>query len=179
MSFMSNRLLISVMMIASLAMLLFVLGFVFWKLGLGFVGGFLYWIAGEGMLLAFGLLLGLGALALLAGLWRELRLYFNAEACALRRVLCLRTRALNARHYWLAQTKQLRFWTGLKRKTALQANNRRHLRSLFLAIDADLLGAKSQLPQVDYRQLRKALRQYHRQADIEAMLALREQLPCR
>ncbi len=176
---MSKRLLICVMVVASLAMLLLVIGFVFWKLGLGFVGGFLYWLAGKSLLLAFGLLVALAAMALLAAIWRELRGYFSTESRALRRVLCLRTRGLNARQNWLAQTRQLRFWAGLKRKTALQANNRRHLRSLFRAIDADLQGAKTQLSQFDYRRLRKALRQYHKQADIAAMLALREQLPCR
>lgn len=176
---MAKHLLISVMMVASLAMLLFVIGFVFWKLGLAFVGSLLYWFAGKIMLLAFGLLMALAVIALLAALWRELRLYFSAEARTLRRLLSLRSRALNARRSWLAQTKQLQFWTGLKRKAVLRANNRRHLRSLFRAINADLQRAKSQLPQLDYRRLRKALRQYHRQADIAAMLALREQLPCR
>lgn len=176
---MAKALLTCVIVVASLAMLLFVIGFVFWKLGLAFVGGLLYWFAGKTMLLAFGLLIVLAVMALLATLWRELRGYFSAEARALRRLLCLRSRGLNAKQYWLAQTRQLRFWNGLKRKAALQANNRRHLRSLFHAINADLQRAKTQLPQVDYRRLRKALRQYHKRADIAAMLALREQLPCR
>jgi len=176
---MAKRLLISVMTVASLSMLLFVIGFVCWKLGLGFVSGALYWLAGKIMLLAIGLLVALAAMAFLAALWRELRGYFSAEARTLRRLLSLRVRGLNAQRYWLAQTKQLRYWTGLKRKAALQANNRRHLRTLFRAINADLQAVKSQLPQPDYQHLRKALRQYHRQADIAAMLALREQLPCR
>lgn len=176
---MAKRLLFGVMLLASLAMLLFVSGFVFWKLGIVVVADFLYWIAGKAMLLAFGLLVMLGLTALLAMLCRDLRRYFSAEALALRRLLSLRSRAVDARQYRLAQTRQLRFWTRLKRKAVLRANDRKHLRSLFRAIDADLRRVRNQLPKVDYRRLHKALRQYHRQANIAAMLALREQLPCR
>lgn len=176
---MAKRLLFGLMALASLAMLLFVGGFVFLKLGIGFVGSFLYWLAGKLMLLAFAGLLVMAVTTLLLTLWRDVRDYFSAEARALRRLLGLRVRALNARCYLLEQTRQLRFWSGLKRKASLRTNDRKHLRGLFLAIDADLRQAKNQLPKVAYRRLHKALRHYHRRADIAAMLALREQLPCR
>lgn len=175
---MSKRLLFAVLTLASLAMLLYVCGFVFWKLGIGLVGSALYWIAGKAMLLAFGLLLLLALMALLNALWRELRRYFSAEAKALRRLLSLRMRRLNAGQQLQAQTRQLRFWPGLKRKAVLEANNRKHLRGLYRAINADLCLAKTRLSQVDYQRMRKALRLYRRRADTAAMLALREQLPC-
>ncbi len=176
---MPKRLLYSVMTIASAAMLLFVAGFVCWQLGMAMMTGLIYWMAGKIMLLAFALLLLLGLAELLRTVWRDLRVYFSGEARALRRLLAVHSQASTSRQYWLAQAQQVRFWARIKRQRLLTANNRRHLRGLFRAISAELHASKSGLPSDRYQALHKALRNYHKRADAEAMLALREQLPCR
>jgi len=176
---MPKRLVYSVLTLASMAMLLFVVGFVLWQLGMAALTGLVYWLAAKTMLLAFALLVLLGIAALLRALWRDLRAYFSGEARALRRLLATHARHAVGRQRLIAQAQQLRFWTRIKRQRALALNNRRHLRDLFRAIDSELRTMKSQLPAQHYRALRKALRDYHQRANADAMLALREQLPCR
>jgi hypothetical protein len=175
---MPKRLIYSVMAIASAAMLLFVVGFVFWQLGITILAGFIYWLAGKIILAAFVLLVMLGFAALLRALWRDLRAYFNSEARALRRLLAVHSHASTSRQCLQAQAQQVRFWTRIRRQRLLLANNRRHLRGLFRAINAELYASKPRLPTDRYQALRKALRDYHKRADADAMLALREQLPC-
>ena len=176
---MSKRAVLITLVIASLAMLSFVLGFVCWQLGLALWAGLMYRLAGLGMLIAFSSLLLLGLLSLLASLGHDLRVYFSAEARALRRLLSLRVRCGDQRLRMFEQVKQLRFWARIKRQRLLARDDQRHLRALFLAIDAELNIAKAQLTARHYQALRKVLRHHLKQADIEAMLALREQLSCR
>lgn len=176
---MSKRLLWLVMVLASSSMLMLVVGWLLWKLGVGLIAGLLYAIAGKVMLLAFGLLTVMLVVNWLRQLWRGLRSYFSAEAMALRRLLSLRIRQLSARQYWSAKVEQLRYRAAFKRRAMLKADNRKQLRSLFRAIDSDLRRTKAQMSRQDYRQLKQSLRRSHRQADAVAMLALREQLPCR
>lgn len=176
---MAKRLLYTVLLLASVAMLLLVVGFGFWKIGLGLIGGLLYTLAGKLMLLTFSLLIAIGVLSLLLAVWRELRRYFSREASALRKLLSVGLRAENARQFVAEQTRQLRYRSLRQRQAALRADDRQQLRSLYRAIDAELQTAKSRMPRQDYQQLRKLLRQSLRQADTAAMLTLREQLPCR
>ena len=176
---MPKRLVYSVLTLASLAMLLLVVGFVLWQVGMVALTGLVYAVAGKAMLLAFALMVLLGIAALLRALWRDLRAYFSSEARALRRLLAAQALHSVGRQRLMAKAQQLRFWTRVKRQHALAANNRRHLRDLFRAIDIELRARKAQLPAERYRSLRKALRDYHHRADAEGMLALREQLPCR
>lgn len=176
---MFKRAVLIALVIASLAMLSFVLGFVCWQLGLALWAGLMYRLAGLGMLIAFSSLLLLGLLSLLTSFSHDLRIYFSAEARALRRLLSLRVRGGDQRLRMFEQAKQLRFWARIKRQRLLARDDRRHLRVLFLAIDAELKVAKAHLTAQHYQTLRKTLRHHLKQADTEAMLALREHWSCR
>lgn len=176
---MSGRLLYSALLICSLAMLLFVVGFLCLQLGLSLLTTLFYAVAGKIMLLAFGLLLLLGAGAVAAAVWRELRAYSCREAAALRRFLAVKSRQADADLYRTQASRQLLYLSHFKRQRLLAANNRKHLRELFDAINKELQAVRSQLPAATYKSLRKALRNHHKRADASAMLALREQIPCR
>lgn len=173
---MSGRLLYSALLIGSAAMLLFVIGFVCFQLGLGLLTSLFYVVAGKIMLLALGLLLTLGAAALMAAVWRELTGYLGREAAALRRILAVTVRQADVANYTVQQSRQIRYLNHFKRQRLLAANNRKHLRELFDAVNRELQAVKSELPATTYKSLRKALRNHHKQADAEAMLVLREQI---
>lgn len=159
-------------------MLLFVAGFVLWQLGMAALTGLIYWVAGKILLLAFALLVLLGIAAIVGALWRGLCAYFSAEARTLRRLLVAHSLGSAGRQRLLAQTQQVRFWSRIKRQRLLASNNRRHLRRLFRAIDAELRASRSRLSPERYQDLRKMLRDQHQRANASAMLALRNQLPC-
>lgn len=173
---MSKLWVFSTLIIASGAMLLFVLGFLCWQLGLAMWAAVIYRLAGLGMLMAFSSLLLLGLLSLLIAIGRDLRGYSSVEARALRQLLSVYKRGNDQRQRMFAQAKQLRFWAHVKRRRLLARDDRRQLRSLFLAIDTDLKIARQRLTREHYKDLRKALRNYRKQADVEGMLALREKL---
>ena len=160
-------------------MLLFVAGFLCMQLGLGMLAGLIYAAAGKIMLLAFGLLLLLGAVALIVGLLRELRVYFRQEASALRRVLTAHTQNSHVAQQTAQKRRQLNYLTLFKRQRLLAADNRKQLRALNNGIDRELQAARTQLSAASYRDMSKALRNYRKQADAEAMLALRQGIPFR
>jgi hypothetical protein len=61
----------------------------------------------------------------------------------------------------------------------LVANNRKHLRELFDAVNRELQAVKTQLPSAKYRRLRKALRRSYRQGDVDGILSVRGDMQCR
>lgn len=176
---MSRRILYGALLICSAAMSLFVIGFVCFQMGLALLTTLFYVLAGKIMLLALGVLLALGAVALIAAIWRELRVYSCREAAALRRVLAVRARRLDEATLTVQESRQIRYLSHFKRQRLLAANNRKHLRELFHAVNRELQAVRSELPAATYKSLRKALRNHHKRADAEAILALREQIPCR
>ncbi len=160
-------------------MLLFMVGYVCLHLGLGLLTTLFYAVASKIMLLAFALLLLLGGMTLLGAISRELGAYFCREAAALRRILALRTQREHVALRTKAEWCQLQYLNRLKRQRLLASNNRKHLRELFDSIQQELLMAKSELPVDNYKSLCKELRNHHKRANVEAMLALRQRIPCR
>ncbi len=176
---MQRRLLYGVMAIASVAMLMFVAGYVLWRLGLAMLTGIVYFVAGKLMLLVLAALVLLGLAAAIDAVRQDVGAYFDREAMALRRLLSLFARRNDERRQFQQQATQLRYWAQVRRRRLLAANNRKHVRALFKAVDGELRAAKPQLPPRSYQQLRKALRGSLKREDVEAILALRRQLPCR
>jgi hypothetical protein len=176
---MSQRLLYSVLSICSLAMLLFVAGFICWQFGLALLTGLFYLVASKIMLLAFVFLVLLGAIALCGAILQDVRRYFSRETRVLRKIFSAHTRRLDAEQRVMAQSRQLRYWSYFRRRRLLEANNKKQVRALFTAINQELQAMKNKLPADNYREFRKALRQCHRRADAEAMLMLRERIVCR
>ena len=160
-------------------MLLFVTGFLCFQLGLSSLTTLFYAVAAKIMLLAFGLMVLLGALAWVSGLHGELRSYFRREAIALRRVWSAQTLKLHLAQRMTLERRQLHYFNQFKRQRLLVANNKKHVRALYLAIYHDLQQVRKEMPDTRYQTLYKALRQHHKRADAEAMLALRQQIPCR
>lgn len=176
---MSRPLLYGALSICSFAMLLFVVGFVCWQFGLVLLTSLFYLVASKIMLLAFVLLVSLGLVALIGAIRRDLAAYFNKESIALRRLLSVRASQCEARRRLSGESRQLRYWSHFRRRRLLAADNKKRLRELFTAINLELQSMKNKLPADSYRAFSKALRQYHRHADAEAMLLLRKQLLCR
>lgn len=173
---MSGRFLFGILLLLSLAMLLFVAGFLCLQLGLGLLTGLLYAVAGKLLLLAFALLFLLGMAALFMGVLGELRAYFGWEAVALRRIWSVQGRLLFAAQRAALETRQMRNLSMLKRQRLLAANNKKHLRVLHGAIFRELQAAKSRLPEECYRMLCQDLRKHRKHANAEAMLALRSRI---
>ena len=176
---MSKRLLYSVWGIASLSMLLFGAGFICWQLGLGWLTSWLYAWAGKTLFVAFALLLVLALVAMLRAVAAGCATYFASESVALRRLLTVYARQQNQVLQQTLQTRQLRYFSEFKRQRLLAADNKRQLRGLFMAVNAELKAARAQLPVDSYRALHKALRQHFKQADAQAILAVRKQIVCR
>lgn len=157
-------------------MLLFLAGFVCFQYGLSLLTSLFYLLANKIMLLAFSVLGLLGIAALLKAVYGELSTYFNSKSAALRQYLSLQMRRQDLARLKAAEWRQLGYLQRLKRQRLLAADNRKQAAELSASINQELLTAKSQLPTVKYKYLRKTLRKYRKQADISAMLALRQQL---
>jgi hypothetical protein len=173
---MFGRLFYGGLLIGSLAMLLFVLGFVCLQFGLALLMGLFYLLASKVMLLALALLALLGFLTLFNVVCRELGGYFSRESSALRQLLSLQIRRQDVERRQAAECLQLSYWHRFKRQRLLVAYNRKQARELSEAISHELQAVRAQLPAARYKNLRKSLRTYRKQADAAAMLALRQQL---
>jgi hypothetical protein len=160
-------------------MLLFLVGFVFFQLGLSLFTTLLYHIAGKMLLLGFALLLALGLYKLLLGLWIDIRAYFSQEAHSVRRVLHIYGKKQHTAQLKTFRHQQLHYSSQFKRQRLLAADNQKQLHSLYQAIRQELETNKALMPPQHYQDLYKALRKQFKQADANAMLALRAQIPCR
>jgi hypothetical protein len=174
---MSVRILYGILLACSLAMLLFVVGFVLFHLGLSLLTTLFYVLAGKIMLVAFALLALWGLVVLLRALWRDLRDYFRKDAVAVRRLWSVKSQQLYLEQQGFLESQQIQNRSRFKRLRLLDANNKKHLRALYDGIYAELQAVKSNLSEDRYQDLLQALQRYHKQADAEAMLALRKQLP--
>ncbi|MDT4291195.1 hypothetical protein RO575_16645 [Methylomonas sp. MO1] len=173
---MFGRLFYGGLLIGSLAMLLFVLGFVCLQFGLALLMGLFYLLASKVMLLALALLALLGLMMLFKAVCRELRGYFSRESAAVRQLLSLQVRQQDLARRKSAECRQLSYWHRFKRQRLLVADNRKQAWALSVAISHELQAVRAQLPAARYKNLRKSLRTYRKQADSAAMLALRQQL---
>ena len=173
---MAIRLLYGILLTCSLAMLMFVAGFVLFHLGLSLLTTIIYMLAGEIMLVAFALLALWGVAVLLRALWLDLRAYFRKDAVAVRRLWSVQAQQLYLEQQGFLESLQIQHRSRFRRLRLLDANNKKHLRALYDGIHAELQAVKPQLPEERYQDLLQALRRYHKQADAEAMLALRKQI---
>lgn len=176
---MASACLYCIILLASLAMLLFMAGFVGFHLGLGFIAAGLYGLAVKILLFAFALLLVWGFLAILRGLSKGLSSYFCQEATALRRILSVHIQSHDFSRRIIETSRQLNYRSQFKRQRLLLADNRRQLKKLYLAIREELQAVRPELPAGSYQILHKTLRKHWKQADAEAMLAVRQQIICR
>ena len=166
----------SVLLGCGLAMLLLLAGFGCWQLGWVWLAGWSYTWAGNLLLLAFVTLLVLAGGLSLRAIYKELAAYFHREARAVRRVLMLQIRKHNARQRLLLEKRQLHYLSQLKRQRLLAANNKKHSRALFKAIAKEL---QVSVAPDSRKTLQKHLKQHYKQANPQAMLALRDQVLCR
>ncbi|MBD9356667.1 hypothetical protein [Methylomonas albis] len=157
-------------------MLLFLLGFVCLQFGMALLMGLFYLIASKVMLLALALLALLGILSLFKAICHELCVYFNQESSALRHLWFLQVRRQDVERRQAAEWRQLSYLHRFKRQRLLAADNRKQLGALSDSVSQELQVARAQLPATRYKNLRKALRQYRKQANAAAMLTLRQQL---
>lgn len=170
------RLLYGLLLIASLAMILFILGFIGFKLGIVWLSVLLYAIAGKVLLLVFALLLLLGFVLITHSIVADLRSYFVKEAMAKRQVLFMQNKKQHFARLSAFKSQQLYYFHQFKRQRLLAADDKKQRAKLYAAINEELIAIKHKMPVKHYQLWQKTLRRYHKQADANAMLALREQI---
>ena len=176
---MPARLIYAIFWLLSVAMLILVCGFLCFQMGFGLLTGICYSVASYMMLVCFGMLILIGLLTTLVSIYGDLRSYFCREATALRRLLAVQMQKNNHAQRTELKFRQLQYFSRFKRQRMLMADNRKHLRVLYDSINQELQQAKPQIPKDSYHLLYQSLRRYHKQANAAAMLALRQQIPCR
>jgi predicted membrane metal-binding protein len=148
----------------------------------------LLWLAVPGLpplLTQLGLLTLLSAFALLmtAGLFVVIKLviaacsdYFSAGQRLQRRLWFIQARQDQLKQLFYFRKVQINYFNERKRKHLLKANNRKHIQSLYKAIDKDLRSMKQQLSRSTYLQLQQENAQYRDQQQVEALLKLQQKI---
>ena len=165
-------LLYAVLLACSLAMLLLLAGFVSLRWGLAWLGSWIYLLAGHIILLAFFLLLIGSSGLLLRNVIQGLLRYFHREARAFRHLMALQILIFHTLQRQPLERRQLRYRYELKRQRIMANDDKKHSRALCKAIVAEL---KPSLEPERYRAVQKDLKQYRKQANLQAMLILRKQ----
>jgi len=158
------------------AIMLFLTGFACWQLGMAWLATGFYTLAAKVTLLAFALLLLLLGGLMLQALYQGVALYFRRETIALRRVAMLQMRHHDAKQRFFLEKRQIYYLNQLKRQRLLVADDKKYSGELFKAINTEL---KHCMVSINYKAARKELKQYHKQANSQAMLELRKQVLCR
>lgn len=173
---MFKGLLYGALLAASLAMLLFFIGFVCWQLGLIWLAVGSYGLASNVLLAAFAALFLLGCWMLLLALYRQVAGYLSCEQRILRRLLVLHGFRQQAMQRVVLEKRQQLYRAQFKRQRLMRADQHKHCRELFKAINVEL---KATLEPTLYKAAYQELQQLHKQSNFQAMLALREQALCR
>lgn len=159
-----------------LALAMLLAGFACWQLGWAWLAAWLYPLAAKTLLLAFGLFSALGGGVLLIAVYRGLAGYFGRENWLLRRLAGLALRQQHARQRLSLEKRQLHYRSQFKRQRLSAADDRKQSRQIFNSVRAEL---KQHLSPACYKELYKDLKLHRRQANVAAMLAVRERALCR
>jgi hypothetical protein len=173
---MAAYLLYGILVLLCLSMVLFMAGFLCFQLGFELLTTLFYALAGKIMLFSFVILLLSGVLALLGALASDLRAYFRQDAGALRQILAAHTHKRNMAQRLGLEIRQIQYFSHLKRQRLLSADNQKQLNALYKTIAHELDAVKPQIPFTHFTQMHKALRLHFKQANPQAMLALRQQI---
>lgn len=173
-----RKLLYGLWLLASLAMMCLVLGFIAWKLGVRSVAGWFYAGAEYGLLLVFW---GVGVWVVVSVwlvFWRDISAYCSGESRSLRRLLFQQYRCRNQQLRQQQSWRHIQWRFQQQRLRLVVINARQQRKRLLKALHQELDAAKNQLGQDEYRRLRRALRLAYRRADDSALLALRARFAC-
>jgi len=102
--------------------------------------------------------------------------YFSTRQRLQRKLLFIQAQQHRFKQLFHCRIMQINYFSELKRKRLLIANNRHHILSLSKAIDKDLMSIKHQLPKPTYRQLKREHSQYLDQQDIDSLLKLQQKI---
>jgi hypothetical protein len=128
------------------------------------------------LLSAFALLLTTGLFVITKLIITACFDYFSARQRIERRLLFIQAKQDQLKQLFYFRTLQINYFNDLKIKRLLNANNRRHIKSLSKAINKDLQSIKEQLPKTTYQQLQQENVQYRNQQDVEALLKLQQKI---
>ena len=128
------------------------------------------------LLSAFALLLITGLFVLIKLIIGSLFDYFSASQRVQRRLWFIQAKKEQLKLLFYFKTLQINYFSELKRKRLLNANNRQHIQSLSKAINKDLLSIKKSLPKTTYRQLHQENVRYRNQQDVDALLKLQQKI---
>lgn len=155
-------------------MLLFLSGFFSFKLGFKALGSVVYPFAEIILLFSFAMLLLIAVVMVLSAITREIKFFFRHDVKSKRYIWSLIALNYQISELFKQQQRQLIYKNQFKRQRLLAKDNRKQLYALYRAILHELQLAKNNLPSDRYKTLLKALRLNYKNADVHAMLALRE-----
>ncbi len=170
-------------MIVKIALLL-----VFTAFALFFSVDLLLWLAIPGLsdlltkigvfilIFAFGILLSSGLFIIIKLTLLAFLNYVSANERLARRLLFINAKQDQLKQLFYFKTIQVNYFSELRRKRLLQANNKQHLKSLAKVINKDLQSLKKHLPKSHYLQLHQVYRQSLKQQNIEALLKLQTEI---
>ena len=132
---------------------------------------------GSAMLLSgFAALIIAGLLGASKIIVRSVLDFFSSKQRVQRRLWFVQARQDQVKRLFYFKTRQIKYVNELNRKRLLKLNNRKHIRSLSISIDKDLLSIKTKLPGTTYQQLQQDNARYRNQQDIEALLKLQQKI---
>lgn len=120
----------------------------------------------------FGLILTAG-ITLFSKYWLvSVQDYFSAPRRWQRKTWSAAARYKNLQQLRRFKSDAIAHFNGLRRKRALAANDRKHIKSLAKSVAKQLTSAKPRLPRKAYRQWQQEYRHYRRLQDVEGLLRL-------
>ena len=128
------------------------------------------------LMAAFGLLLTAGLFIMTKLTLTAFLDYISAKQRLERRLLFIDAKQEQLKSLFYFKTVQITYFSDLKRKRLLQANNKKHLQSLSKAIHNDLRTLKKHLPKAHYQQLQQIYHQSLKEHNIEALLKLQSEI---
>ena len=128
------------------------------------------------LLSAFLLLVIMGLLMVIKRILLAWKIYFSANQRLQRRLWFIQAKQDRLMRLLHFKRMQISYFTQLKRKQLLSANDQQQLQVLSKGIYRDLSRSKGQLPKATYVRLQQEYRQWLALQDMEALLTLQKKI---
>jgi len=128
------------------------------------------------LLSAFLLLVTMGLLMVIKRILLAWKIYFSANQRLQRRLWFIQAKQDRLTRLLHFKRMQISYFTQLKRKHLLSANDQQQLQVLSKGIYRELSRSKGQLPKATYVQLQQEYRQWLALQDMEALLTLQKKI---
>lgn len=158
------------------ALIFLIIADLFYELHLGEIANLILQLGDDILLLSFGLLLVSGMIFFAKQIGETIKAYFSAKQRAQRQLFFFLARNDYLQRLYESKKKQLLYFSGLRRASLLEKNNKKQCALLAKSVLKELSAVKNRLPETQFKKYQQAIKQAAVQQQFHRLLELQHEI---